>query len=116
MTQNYKVIGSGKVDVVVEAGLGSCLAEWLPMARRLSKKGKTVLLYERFGINLSAPAKEARTPKQIAGELYKLLKKVPHKEKVILLAHSQGGLYAQQFCRLYPELVEKLVYCIIDIW
>lgn len=109
MTQNYKVVGNGKVDVVVEAGLGSCLAEWLPMARRLSKKGKTVLLYERFGINLSTPAKEARTPKQIAWELHKLLKKVPHKEKVILLAHSQGGLYAQQFCRLYPELVEKLV-------
>ena len=28
---------------------------------------------------------------------------------MILLAHSQGGLYAQQFCRLYPELVEKLI-------
>ena len=29
--------------------------------------------------------------------------------QITILAHSQGGLYAQQFARLYPEMVEKLV-------
>lgn len=109
MTQNYKIIGNGPVDIVVELGLGSCLAEWLPMARMLSGEGHTILLYERFGINQSPPARNPRTPWNIAEELYQMLSKIPHKGKIILLAHSQGGLYAQQFCRRYPELVEKLI-------
>lgn len=33
----------------------------------------------------------------------------PHAEKLTLLAHSQGGLYAWAFARAYPELTGRLV-------
>lgn len=106
--QRYQIFGQKPVEIVVEMGLGSCLSEWMPMARRL-EGSYGVLLYERAGINQSQKSDCERTPKNIANELYELLETIPHTEKIILLAHSQGGLYAQQFCRLYPNLVKKLI-------
>lgn len=84
------------------------MAEWQPLARRLSE-GHTVLLYERAGYGSSGASTLERTPTHIAAELHGLLEKLDHAEKVTLLAHSQGGLYAQKFARMYPELVEGLV-------
>ncbi len=104
----YSLFGAGKVDLVIEMGLGACMGEWWHVAKRLSET-HTVLLYERLGCGSSEPSQAKRTPVNIAGELHSLLQAVPHQQKLTLLAHSQGGLYAQQFARLYPELVAKLV-------
>lgn len=103
-----QIFGEGPVDLVVEMGLGAAMAEWHQLARRLSER-YTVLLYQRAGYGGSAVSELARTPENIAGELYMLLQKISHAEKITLLAHSQGGLYAWEFTRMYPELVEKLV-------
>lgn len=108
MKHNYKIFGEKPVEIVIEMGLGSCMSEWFPMARQLSQE-YGVLVYERAGINKSAASTDVRTPKNIAQELYHLLNEVEHCERIILIAHSQGGLYAQQFCRLYPDLVEMVV-------
>lgn len=78
--------------------------EWWHIAERLSKQF-TVLLYER-GRNISKP----RSPKNIAVELHTLLQNLPCKSKITLLAHSQGGLYAQQFARMYPDMVRGIVF------
>ncbi|WP_167958806.1 alpha/beta fold hydrolase [Anaerosporobacter faecicola] len=67
------------------------------------------MVYERSGINKSSISKEKRTPHNIAVELYSLLDQVKHQEKIILFAHSQGGLCALQFCRLYPNLVKGII-------
>lgn len=105
---NYKIFGKSTVDIVIEMGLGACLGEWIPVAEYLAK-GHGVLLYERAGINNSEESAESRTPKNIARELNEFLSTIPHEKKVILLAHSQGGLYAQQYARMYPETVKGLV-------
>lgn len=104
----YAVFGNEPVDLVIEMGLGTCMGEWQHIAQRLSET-HTVLLYERQGCGSSQMSKAARTPANIARELYGLLERIPHKEQITILAHSQGGLYAQQFARLYPEAVKKLV-------
>lgn len=62
-------------------------------------------MYER-GRNISKP----RSPKNIAVELHTLLQNLPCSSKVTLLAHSQGGLYAQQFARMYPDMVSGIVF------
>lgn len=62
-------------------------------------------MYER-GRNVS----KARSPKNIAEELHALLMKLPCKGKITFLAHSQGGLYAQQFARIYPDMVYGIVF------
>jgi pimeloyl-ACP methyl ester carboxylesterase len=48
--------------------------------------------------------------KNIAEELHTLLMELPCKSKIIILAHSQGGLYAQQFARLYPNMIRGIVF------
>ncbi len=104
----YKTFGPTKVKIVVELGLGACIGEWWHIADRLIEHGG-VLLYERAGIHNSKPSQNPRTPQMIALELKQLLDTLPHEEKLILIAHSQGALYAQQFARLYPDMVEGLV-------
>lgn len=104
----YCIFGTGKINMVIEMGLGAVIGEWRQLAQRLGLH-HTVLLYERAGYGSSEPSTEERTPKNIARELYTLLEALGHENKIVILAHSQGGLYAQQFARMYPALVEKLV-------
>lgn len=105
---SYELYGDGAVGVVIEMGLGASIAEWRRLAKRLSGQN-TVLLYQRAGYGASSVSTLERTPGNIAMELHQLLEQVPHKEKVVLLAHSQGGLYAWKFAKAHPELVSRLV-------
>lgn len=105
---NYKILGGEGVSIIIEMGLGACLGEWLHVAEMLSAH-HSVLLYERAGINHSGISLKERTPGNIAKELYELLETIKQEEKVIIIAHSQGGLYAQQFARLYPDMVKGLI-------
>lgn len=41
--------------------------------------------------------------------MFHLLAEIEHTDKIVLIAHSQGGLYAQQFCRAHPALVKGLL-------
>ena len=100
---SYKIFGEGTVSLIIEMGLGATAGEWWHIAEHLAEK-YTVLIYER-----SKSTKTERTPKNIANELYELLKIISCEEKFIILAHSQGGLYAQQFMRLYPQMVKGIV-------
>ncbi|MDD3921691.1 MAG: alpha/beta hydrolase, partial [Eubacteriales bacterium] len=100
---NYAVFGNGSINIVIEIGLGAAIGEWWHIAERLSKNN-TVLLYER-----SCDTTVLRTPESIAKELHSLLGYLQSAEKVLLIAHSQGGLYAQQFARLYPQMVQGLL-------
>lgn len=49
-------------------------------------------------------------PRNIAKELFLLLEALPRKDKIIILSHSQGGLYAQQFARMYRDMVRGIVF------
>ncbi len=104
----YKIYGNPTVDLVIEMGLGACISEWDALATELGKS-HGVLVYERAGINHSKKSDQERTPKNIAMELKMLLDTVSHEEKIVVLGHSQGGLYASEFCGLYPEMIKRLV-------
>lgn len=108
VTAAYRQYTDEPVEVVVLAGLGAVMAEWSPVAKRLAER-YSVLLYDRAGIGGSSASDAPRTPEQIARELHALLEQIPHRERVILLAHSQGGLYARQYCLLYPNEVRALL-------
>lgn len=104
----YKVYGRTPISVVVEMGLGACIGEWEPFAESIANI-YGVLLYERRGINQSKSGDKKRTPENIADELYELLKSLNCEDKIILLAHSQGGLYATAFSMKYPEMVRGII-------
>ena len=103
----YRVFGSGKISVVIELALGAVMSEWAHIPALLPNE--TVLIYERAGVGSSQSSKAPRTPKNIAYELKALLDTLYCEDKITLIAHSQGGLYAQQFARLYPELVKGVI-------
>ena len=105
---NYTIFGSKTVDVVIEMGLGACIAEWESFARELGKN-HGVLVYERAGINHSDKCDEERTPTNIAEELKRLIDEIPHEKKIVIIGHSQGGMYASEFCGIYPEIVKGLI-------
>lgn len=104
----YRVFGDKKISVVIEMGLGACLGEWWHIADQMATS-HTVLLYERAGCGTSSKSELPRTPHNIAVELFTLLQQFPHEEQLIIVAHSQGGLYANQFARSYPGMVKALI-------
>lgn len=106
--QYFKIMGQEPVRFVIEMGLGACVEEWNTLAHRLEDMGG-VLIYERTGIGRSAASDSERTPETIAKELHELLGFVYHDAKIIFIAHSQGGLYAQQYIRMYPEEVKGVI-------
>lgn len=104
----YEKYGDGDVNLVIEMGLGASMAEWRQLAEKLAGR-HTVLLYQRAGYGASSTSTLERTPENIAEELHLLLQQIGHARTVTILAHSQGGLYAWKFAKMYPELVDKLV-------
>lgn len=105
---NYKIFGREKVSIIIEMALGACMGEWMHIANELAVNNG-ILLYERAGINNSDISLLDRTPMNIAEELHELLQHINHEEKIVIIAHSQGGLYAQQFTRLFPEMVKGII-------
>ena len=81
---HYKIFGSKIVDIVIEMGLGACIAEWETLARELGED-HGVLVYERAGINHSGKSDKERTPTNIAKELMNLLDEIPHDEKLVII-------------------------------
>ena len=103
-----EIYGSGKISLVIEMGLGAVMAEWRQLAEKLSGR-HTVLLYQRAGYGASGASTLTRTPENIVSELRQLLEQVEHTERITFLAHSQGGLYAWKFVKMYPDMAERLV-------
>lgn len=104
----YEKYGDGDVNLVIEMGLGASMAEWRQLAEKLAGR-HTVLLYQRAGYGASSTSTLERTPEIIAAELHLLLQQVGHDRTVAFLAHSQGGLYAWNFAKMYPDLICRLV-------
>jgi pimeloyl-ACP methyl ester carboxylesterase len=104
----YEIYGEGETTIVIDVCLGSCSAEWWHIAKDLSKNFK-MLVFDRAGYGTSTVSTLERTPKNVAAELNELLSKLNIKEKIILVGHSQGGLYSVQYALMYPEKVKGMV-------
>jgi pimeloyl-ACP methyl ester carboxylesterase len=104
----YTAKGKGSPTIVFVAGLGSTSAEWWAIQDELSAS-TGVLTFDRAGYGWSELAHGPRTSRQIALELKGLLEALKVEPPYILVGHSQGGLYVNHFCRLYPNVVGGVV-------
>ncbi len=104
-----RVKGEGSPVIVIEPGLGSPGAEWWLIQDELARM-TTVVTYDRAGYGWSRPGKFPRTGFQIVDELSSMLYKAGIEGPLILVGHSQGGLYAQLFGRLHPDRVAGAVF------
>lgn len=104
----YRIKGHGK-SVVVLTGLGAPAAEWFHLQDAWSKFA-AVLTYDRAGYGWSQKPSALRTSEQIARELDALLQQSGLESPYLLVAHSQGGLYAQHYARLFPGKVSAVIF------
>jgi pimeloyl-ACP methyl ester carboxylesterase len=106
---SYRLYGNlANPIVIIETAMAACNAEWWHLAEKWSEKF-CVLLYDRAGYGSSSISTLSRTPVNIANELNKLINALEIQGKVILVGHSLGGLYTQQFARLFPDRVQALI-------
>jgi pimeloyl-ACP methyl ester carboxylesterase len=104
----YEIYGNGGKTLVIDACLGSCSAEWWHIAEALSNNCK-ILVYDRAGYGGSSVSTLERTPRNVAVELNKLLSALGIDKEVIIMGHSQGGLYAVEYAIMYPGNVKGLI-------
>ena len=103
-----KITGEGKIPVVIEPSWGSLSFEWEAIQIELSKH-TTVISYDRAGYGESPKGVIPRTSGQIADELYIALKNTGIEGPFILIGHGSGGLYCQNFLKLFANEVAGLV-------
>ncbi|MDT9001800.1 alpha/beta hydrolase [Paucibacter sp. APW11] len=94
--------------LVFENGLQLPLETWSKVLEGLGDQ-VNVLLYNRPGVGRSAMPDSGDDPTQTTRRLKALLAEQGLHPPYILVGHSMGGLYAQQFARLYPEQVSALL-------
>jgi pimeloyl-ACP methyl ester carboxylesterase len=101
--------GAGPITVVFESRLGGFSAEWCVIQEEVANHTRTVS-YDRAGYGWSGDPTTDRDPASIAQELYSLLQTADVPGPYLIVGHSQGGLYAQQFARLYPQAVAGAIF------
>ena len=106
---SYKLYGKlADPLIVVETALGASTAEWWHLAEKWSGE-YCVLLYDRAGYGSSSGSILPRSPANIATELNQLLTVLGIQKQAILIGHSMGGLYAQQFASMFSDKAHAII-------
>ncbi|WP_018351122.1 alpha/beta fold hydrolase [Longispora albida] len=93
--------GSGTPEVVFSSGLGEAWFDWDPVVALLDCR---TIRFDRPGLGLSEPEAGPVTLEAEAARLAALTAGRP-----VVVAHSQGGFYAEAFARLHPDRIGGLV-------
>lgn len=104
----YRLVGDGTVTVMITQGLGFASAEWWPIQDGLAKRAR-VLSWDRPGYGESGPPRTPRTVANVAREALQLLNTVAPDGSLVLVGHSQGGLYSNALARLAAGRVSGVV-------
>jgi pimeloyl-ACP methyl ester carboxylesterase len=101
-------LGQGEPTVVMEAGLSGWSTDWIRVQPEVAKSTR-VCTYDRAGYGWSDPGPLPRDSQQVASELHILLSKSGINGNIILVGHSQGGLFVQYYAKTYPQQVAGIV-------
>jgi pimeloyl-ACP methyl ester carboxylesterase len=105
---DYRLTGEGQTTVVITQGLGFASAEWWPMQDRLSKQA-SVLTWDRPGHGSSGSPTSTRSVVNIAAEALELVSHVAPDGPLVLVGHSQGGLYTNALARIAGVRVQGVL-------
>jgi pimeloyl-ACP methyl ester carboxylesterase len=100
--------GQGTPTVILDSGLGNSYVSWYKVQPRISQFVR-VCSYDRAGIGYSDSSPHARTSKDIAEELHRLLHSAGIPTPVVLVGHSMGGYDVRLYASLYPNEVAGMV-------
>lgn len=105
---SYRLVGEGSAAIVVTSALGFASAEWWQLQDTLARSAR-VLTWDRPGYGESGPPRTPRTSANIAAEALALVDHLELGDRLILVGHSQGGLYANGLARLAAPRVSAVV-------
>lgn len=106
----YKIKGSGAYTVVFDGSIGANMYEWDNVCKDLEEnRDITIFTYNRRGYGFNDGG-ELRTPENQAKDLKSLLKKVGATPPYIFVGEEYGSLVTTNFVKLYPDLVEGVVF------
>jgi len=94
--------------LVFESGARNCIQRWGKVLQQVPAD-VNVYAYNRPGYCGSSRVATERNSENIASELRQALSQQGLNPPYILIGHSIGGLYMQQFARQYPDEVQGLV-------
>ncbi|MBN8191216.1 alpha/beta hydrolase [Bacillus sp. NTK074B] len=94
--------------IVILTGMGCSFEEWYEVTEEL-RKTTQVLMYHRPGLGDSELGAEVRNTFATVQDLYELLHFLKVKEPIYLVGHSYGGLCAQHYVKVHPEMVAGMV-------
>lgn len=101
--------GSGSPTLVLEAGLGNDWFIWSKVQPELSRTTR-VCSYDRAGYGYSDPQPGPRDADHIAEELHSLLFQAQVTGRIVLMAHSLGGLFIRDYASRYPDEIAGLIF------
>lgn len=94
--------------VVMDAGQGEAIFEWLPVTAQLSSDVR-VCMFDRAGLGWSELGSQSPSVADRNEELHLLLQKAGVQPPYVMVGHSQGGAYAFAYLKRYPEETVGLV-------
>ena len=100
--------GSAKMVVVFESGLRGTLDQWDKVLDAVSPDA-SVFAYNRAGYANSEASEGRRDGATIVRQLRQVLRHKGLHPPYVLVGHSLGALYMQQFARMHPEEVSGIV-------
>lgn len=113
--QLHFTIFKGKgIPILFEAGGGENATTWNKIIRPIAERTATTLItYDRAGFGKSTFDTTRHGIMNGMITLETALKKLGYDGNIILVAHSQGGLYAQLYASRHPDKVKAAV--LIDV-
>lgn len=102
------VYGRGLPAVVIEPAFGGCAQAWRSIAQTLAQD-TTVVTYDRAPYGASSPARDGRTPREVAADLHAVLRSVNVTGPLVLVGHSLGGIYIRAYAAQHIDRVAGMV-------
>ncbi len=100
--------GSGDPTVIFESGGGGSSLDWRAVQQRVAAMTRACA-YDRAGVAWSDPSPDPPAADRVAADLHHLLERGGISGPYVLVGHSLGGLFAEEFAFLYPKDVAGLV-------
>jgi pimeloyl-ACP methyl ester carboxylesterase len=105
---NLFCLGKGTPVVIFDAGTGGNTASWRDVQARIAQT-TTACSYDRAGYGFSDPATRTSDANNAVDDLHRLIGRAKLSVPVILIGHSNGGIYASLYTRTYPDEVAGVV-------
>lgn len=105
---NVFCTGSGSPTVILEAGGGDDSASFRSVEPGIAATTRTCA-YDRAGVGFSDPAPWPSTAVNTVADLHRLVQAISPGQAVVLVGHSDGGLYVPLYAATYPKDVAGMV-------